>query len=81
MNYLLFTTTRCPKCPAFKEFVAENVTFSGEVLDEMSPDFPEKSMDLGITVAPTIVVFNEKGSEIFRANETDELDGFLKDLD
>ncbi len=78
MNYLLFTTTRCPKCPAFKEYVEKNVNFPGEILDENHPDFPEKSMDYGITVAPTMIILNENGEELIQINEVDELEGFLK---
>ncbi len=79
MNYLLFTTTRCPKCPEFKEFVAENVKFEGTILDETQPDFHDKIGEYNVANAPTIIVF-EDGKEIFRGSEVYELEGFLKAL-
>ena len=77
MTYLLFTTTTCPKCPAFKEFVAENIDFNGEILDETSPDFSSHIAESGVTVAPVILIF-EDDKEIFRTGEILELQNFLK---
>ena len=77
MHFLLFTTTTCPKCPAFKEFVAENIDFDGEILDETNPGFSEKIAESGVTVAPAILIF-EDGKEIFRTGEVSELQDFLK---
>ncbi len=79
MNYLLFTTTRCPKCPEFKEFVADNVSFDGVILDETLPDFHDKIGEYNVANAPTIIIF-EDGKEIFRGSEVYELEGFLKTL-
>ena len=77
MNYLLFTTTTCPKCPAFKKFVAENIDFDGEILDETSPDFSSRIAESGVIVAPVILIF-ENGKEVFRTGEILELQDFLK---
>jgi hypothetical protein len=76
MNYLLFTTTRCPKCPEFKEFVADNVTFDGTILDETLPEFHDKIAEYGVANAPTIIVFDGE-TEVFRGSEVYELEGFL----
>ncbi len=76
MNYILFTTTRCPKCPEFKSFVSKNINFKGKILDETMPEFSEKIQELNVTAAPTIIIF-EDGKEVFRASETYELEGFL----
>ena len=79
MNYLLFTTTRCPKCPEFKKFVADHVTFEGTVLNETMPEFGDRIAEYEVSNAPTIIIFDE-GREVFRGSETYELEAFLKTL-
>lgn len=76
MNYLLFTTTRCPKCPEFKAVVADKVTNEGRVLNELDPDFGELAAQHNVTAAPTIIFFDE-GGEVFRTSDLSELDSFL----
>lgn len=77
MNYILFTTTSCPKCPAFKEFVAENVEFEGVILNEKSPNFMDNIKQFGVSNAPTIVIL--KGTEeIFRTDDVSQLQDFLE---
>jgi len=79
MNSLLFTTTRCPKCPEFKAFVAEKVPFDGVILDETQPGFHEKIEECGVANAPTIIIFEDE-KEIFRCSEVYELEDYLKTL-
>ncbi|MDH3324774.1 MAG: hypothetical protein OEL89_03990 [Candidatus Peregrinibacteria bacterium] len=76
MNYILLTTTACPKCPEFKQFVVDNVTFEGVLLDETNPEFTNRIAELGVTAAPTMVIFEDE-KEIFRTSETYELQDFL----
>ncbi|MFH1375571.1 MAG: thioredoxin family protein [Patescibacteria group bacterium] len=77
MKYLLFTTTTCPNCPALKEFVAENISFGGEVLDDSSPNFGERIREAGVQNAPTLIVFDDEGAEVFRGGEVSEVADFL----
>jgi hypothetical protein len=79
MNYILFTTTRCPKCPAFKEFVTQNIKLSGEILDETAPDFNKKITAHQVGQAPTILFF-EKEEEVFRSGEIPLVQDFLKNV-
>ena len=79
MNSLLFTTTRCPKCPEFKQFVADNVSFDGVILDETMSGFHDKIAEYSVSNAPTIIIF-EEDKEVFRGSETYELEEFLKSL-
>ncbi len=76
MNYLLFTTTRCPKCPEFKKFVTDNVSFEGKILNETMEEFGDLIADYDVSNAPTIIIFDD-GREVFRGSETYELEGFL----
>lgn len=78
MNAILFTTTSCPKCPAFKAFVAEHVKFPVEILNETMPNFTDKIGEYGVTNAPTLIVFDDEGSEVFRGSEVYEVEDFLK---
>jgi len=78
MKYILFTTTSCPKCPALKRFVEDNISFDGEELDNTDSDFLDRAKELKIEAAPTLVIF--KGDkEIFRGNEIQEVREFLKE--
>jgi hypothetical protein len=79
MNYLLFTTTRCPKCPAFKEFVQKFTTFSGTVINENDEKFGNLTTSYNISAVPHIVVFegDSQESKIFETNDATELYSFL----
>jgi len=77
MRYLLFATMACPKCPTIKTFVAENLDFPGEILDDTTPDFLERAGKFQITAAPTLLIFDENDTEIFRGNEVVEIADFL----
>ena len=77
MKYFLFTTTTCPKCPALKNFVAEKIKFPGELIDETAPDFLERAQKFSVTVAPTLIIFDDAEKEIFRGGEIGELTEFL----
>lgn len=61
-----------------KEFVAENVKFEGETLDNNSPDFGARIAEAEVQNAPTIVVYDDESTEIFRASEPEELASFLE---
>jgi glutaredoxin len=77
MKYILFTTTTCPKCPAMKEFVATEIDFPGEKIDNESSEFAQKAIELGVESAPTFIIFDDAEKEIFRGNEAQEVRDFL----
>jgi len=79
MKYILFTTTRCPKCPAIKEYVKQNVKFAGEIMDETNPNFAKLIEEHEVQAAPTFIVWIDNGMEHFRGNEITEIEEFLKD--
>ena len=80
MKYLLFTTAACPKCPAMKSFVAENLKFEGEVIDNSSLHFAEQIKKFNVESAPTILIFDDTEKEIFRGSEVEELKEFLAEV-
>ncbi len=77
MKYLLFTTMTCPKCPAMKDFVASEISFEGEQIDNNNPDFMTKAGELGVDSAPTLIIFDDENKEIFRGSEVQEVKDFL----
>ena len=77
MKYYLLTTTQCPRCPAVKEFVQQEIPFPGEILDETSADFHNTLEKFGVSVAPTLIVLGDQNEEIFRGNEVSEIRDFL----
>ncbi|PCI25459.1 hypothetical protein COB57_01940 [Candidatus Peregrinibacteria bacterium] len=79
MNYLLFTTTMCPKCPAVKEFITNNISFPGEILDNNSSDFMKQAATYDITQAPTLII-RKDNNEIFRGSEIPEIQSFLSSI-
>ncbi len=60
-----------------KNFVAENLKFEGETLDNSSPDFAKQIQKFNVESAPTILIFDENEKEIFRGNEVADLQEFL----
>ncbi len=76
MNYILITTTTCPKCPEVKEFVKNEISFEGEIMDETHPNFSDTLGKYGVTAAPTMIILKE-GNEVFRGNEVSEIQDFL----
>lgn len=79
MNGILLTTTSCPKCPAMKAWVADNITFDVRIVDETAPDFGDLLAKYNVTAAPTLII-EQDGKEIFRGNEDYEIEDFLKTL-
>ena len=79
MNGILLTTTSCPKCPAIKTWVTDNITFDVLVVDETHPEFTDLLRKYSVTNAPTLII-EKDGEEVFRGNEDYEIEYFLKSL-
>lgn len=79
MNGILLTTMSCPKCPAMKAWVADNIDFDVRVVDDMAPDFADVIGKYSVTAAPTFII-EEDGKEVFRGSESYEIEDFLKSL-
>lgn len=79
MHYLLFTTTRCPKCPAFKEFVQKFIKFPGEIIDETNEKFQDLALEFSVSSVPTFLLFEGENREnaILRTGEASELYSFI----
>ncbi len=77
MKATLFTTTTCPKCPAFKHYISQHVPFGVRVLDEREPDFRDLAGQFGVSSAPTLIVQDGQGKELLRTSEESEVAAFL----
>ncbi len=79
MNGILLTTTSCPKCPAIKAWIADNIDFDVLVVDETHPEFTDLLAKYSLTTAPTFII-EKNGEEVFRGDEDYEIEEFLKSL-
>ena len=79
MHYLLFTTTTCPKCPKFKEFVSNFLKIPGKTIDERDEQFQTLSREFLVNSVPTLFVFEDDGLEnaILRTDDATEIYDFI----
>ncbi len=75
MHYLLFTTSTCPKCPAFKAAVEASLSASGRTVSELDPDFQALADEFTVSAVPTLLVFEDKdmNNAVLRTSEVFEL--------
>jgi hypothetical protein len=79
MNYLLFTTTQCPKCPAFKEFIQKNIHFGGEIIDQNNENFYSLSREFLVNSVPTLFIFEDETRDgaLLRTSEVSDVYDFI----
>ncbi len=80
MKYFLFTTADCPKCPEVKEFIQNNITFTGEIIKETDSRFQTLIQTYDIKIAPTLIVLDNKEIVIFSGSEIPEIQDFLSNI-
>ena len=77
VRFEMFVRATCPNCPPVKEYMAQ-VTIPGKTFDVDSEAGFNRASELGIMSAPTVVLFNEIGAEVGRANSTADLEAFFE---
>ena len=77
-SIILLTTTTCPKCPEMKAVVMGISGVNVRMADETSSDFAHLCKHYNATQAPTAIVLDEKGVEIFRTDDNAELKKYFK---
>ena len=77
MEYKLFTTRFCHKCPAMKEFLSSQDKVSGSVVDCSSPEGMEEAKRFEVVAVPT-VLFVDGDSVVHRCREKEEVEGVLE---
>lgn len=76
LNYLLFTTSSCSKCPSFKKVVTDAINFTGKVIDETNQNFQELAQQFKVSSVPMLVVLDQNNHEIMRTAEATEVMAF-----
>ena len=77
VRFEMFVRATCPNCPPVKEYMSQ-VTIPGKTFDVDSEAGFNRASELGIMSAPTVVLFNELGAEVGRANSTADLEVFFE---
>jgi len=79
MEYKLFTTQFCHKCPAMKEFMSGQDKVAGSIIDASTPEGLAEAQKHSVTGVPT-VVFLDDGEEKHRCTSKEEVEGVLANL-
>ncbi|MBU2561497.1 MAG: hypothetical protein KKD17_04310 [Nanoarchaeota archaeon] len=81
MQYKLFTTPVCPKCPPLKEFMSSQEKVSGEVVDAHTPEGLAEARKFNVHTVPLVVWLDDSGAEVGkRCSTKDEVEEVLGDL-
>ena len=79
LEYKLFTTRFCHKCPAMKELLMGQNKISGESVDASTPEGMVVARQYNITGVPT-VVFLDEGVEVKRTQEKGEVEDVIREI-
>ena len=77
LTYKFFTTERCHRCPAVKDFLQAREDVTGEIIDAGQAEGLEAARELGVQQVPTVVFF-EGDKEVNRAYNVEEAEAILK---
>ena len=78
-DYALFYRTTCPNCPAVKR-VMETFNIEGGSINVDTDLGFGMATKYNVMAVPTVVFFNERGKEIYRASTVTALTKILKEL-
>jgi hypothetical protein len=71
-SYELFARKTCPNCPPVKTYMT-GVSLVGHIIDVDTPDGLAEAAKKGVFAAPTVIVYNENGTEVARGHNVEEL--------
>ena len=80
MQYKLFTTPLCPKCPAMKEHMAAQSKVSGEIINCHTPEGLAEARKFVVSSIPTVVFVDDEGKESKRCSTKEEVDEFCSKI-
>ena len=75
-RYEFFARKTCPNCPPVKEFLAGS-DLRGATIDVDSADGFEKAVALGVSSAPTVILYDDNGNLAGEAHNVAELSALL----
>ncbi len=70
--YEYFSRRTCPNCHPVKAFL-DTQEITGIHIDVDTPEGLESASKMGVLSAPTVIIFDSKGSEVGRAHNVSEL--------
>ncbi|MBB6480377.1 anaerobic ribonucleoside-triphosphate reductase [Spirochaeta isovalerica] len=76
-TYSFFFKETCPNCPPVKA-VIDSVELEGTKINVDSSNGLTEAMNSSVYSAPTVILYNAEGSEIYRTGNADKLKSFLK---
>ncbi|MBN2658522.1 MAG: hypothetical protein JXR86_15790 [Spirochaetales bacterium] len=76
-TYSFFFKDTCPNCPPVKA-VIDSVELEGTKINVDSSNGLTEAMNSSVYSAPTVILYNAEGSEIYRTGNADKLKSFLK---
>ncbi len=77
-SYKLFTTEICPNCHSVKEFIKE-LDIKGEEINASEQEGLKKAQEAGVSSVPTVILLDEEGNEVRRAQSVDQLKQALEE--
>lgn len=75
--YSFFFKETCPNCPPVKA-VIDSIEMKGSNINVDESNGLTEAMNLSVYSAPTVILYNAEGSEIYRTGNADKLKDFLK---
>ncbi|MDR3283889.1 MAG: hypothetical protein LBS97_01775 [Treponema sp.] len=75
-RYELFARRTCPNCPPVKEFLTHS-GLEGNVIDADTEEGFSKARELGVSSAPTVILYDDRGNLTGKAHNVAELSAFL----
>lgn len=71
-TYELYVRQTCPNCPPVKDFMSK-IDLPGKIIDVDTEQGLTEAASKGVFAAPTVIVYNNDGTEISRAHNVEEL--------
>ena len=75
--YSFFFKETCPNCPPVKA-VIDSIELDGNKINVDDSNGLTEAMNSSVYSAPTVILYNAEGSEIYRTGNADKLKSFLK---
>lgn len=75
--YSFFFKETCPNCPPVKA-VIDSIDLDGNKINVDESNGLTEAMNSSVYSAPTVILYNAEGSEIYRTGNADKLKNFLK---
>lgn len=77
VGYSFFFKETCPNCPPVKA-VIDSIELKGNKINVDESNGLTEAMNSSVYSAPTVILYNSEGSEIYRTGNVDKLKTFLK---